>query len=218
MKRKTWKHLRTAGAVLTAVLGMAGAAAAEGTDLSGTIQFVCGTDDAQAIQTTFDSFQETHPDAQLELIITQDVTDSETMMSTWIASGDMPDMCIQQTGATQQGYMKEGYFMPLDELGYMDRLIDGDLSLIQYDGKFYQFPLTTAISVTLCNNGKLKELGIDITKDNYPKNMDEFIALLKKTREAGVEYPFAIAGADASSCTAWPFQYMYQVLYGIDPN
>ena len=78
--------------------------------------------------------------------------------------------------------------------------------------------MTTAISVTLCNKGELEKLGIELTTENYPTNMDEFIDLLQQCRDAGVEYPFGVAGADASSCTAWPFQYIYQVLYGEDPD
>lgn len=187
-------------------------------NLSGTIRFLCGTDDAEAIKTTFAEFQKLYPNANLDEVIAQDVTDSETLMSTWIASGDFPDMCIQQTGSLQQSYMKDGYFAPLDDLGVMDRLVEGDTSLIQYNGKYYQFPLTSAISVTICNNGVLKDMGINLTVDNYPKDMDEFINLLQQTRDNGVQYPYGIAGADSSSCTAWPFQYMYQTLYGEDPN
>ena len=187
-------------------------------NVSGTLHFLCGTDDAEAIKTTFAEFQKIYPNTDLDEVIAQDVTDSETLMSTWIASGGFPDMCIQQTGALQQSYMKDGYFVPLDDLGVMDRLVDGDKSLIPYDGKFYQFPLTSAISVTLCNNGVLKDMGIELSADNYPKDMDEFIDLLQQVKDNGVDYPYGIAGADASSCTAWPFQYMYQTLYGEDPN
>ena len=168
-------------------------------NLSGTIRFLCGTDDAEAIKTTFAEFQKLYPNANLDEVIAQDVTDSETLMSTWIASGDFPDMCIQQTGSLQQSYMKDGYFAPLDDLGVMDRLVEGDTSLIQYNGKYYQFPLTSAISVTICNNGVLKDMGINLTVDNYPKDMDEFINLLQQTRDNGVQYPYGIAGADSSS-------------------
>lgn len=191
---------------------------AEINDLSGDITFVCGATEALGVQAVFDEFQKQYPDAKLNITTSQDVTDFETMMTAWIASNSLPDMYIAQVGATEQGYAREGYLLPLTDTGIIDNLIECDTSLITYDGEFYAFPLTSAISVTLCNNAKLKELGIEINRENYPKSMDDFLNLMQQVRDAGVNYPFGIAGADLSSCTAWPFQYMYQVLYGDDPN
>lgn len=187
-------------------------------DLSGDITFVCSATEALGVQAAFDEFQKQYPKATLNITISQDVTDFETMMTAWIASDSLPDMYIAQVGAVEQGYAKEGYLLPLTDTGIIDNLIECDTSLITYGGEYYAFPTTSAISVTLCNNAKLKELGIEIGRDNYPKSMDDFVDLMQQVRDAGVEYPFGIAGADLSSCTAWPFQYMYQVLYGDDPN
>lgn len=191
---------------------------AAASDLSGDITFVCSATEALGVQAAFDEFQKQYPNATLNITNSQDVTDFETMMTAWIASNSLPDMYIAQVGATEQGYAREGYLLPLTNTGIIDNLIECDTSLITYDGEYYAFPMTSAISVTLCNNARLKELGIEITRENYPKCMDDFLDLMQQVRDAGVEYPFGIAGSDLSSCTAWPFQYMYQVLYGEDPN
>ena len=187
-------------------------------DFSGTITMCAGTTAAAGLEAAMEGYQKLHPDVSLDITIAETVTDFETMMTTWISSDSLPDMYEAQVSTVQQQYAAEGYVMFLDDTGIMDNLVEGDTSMITYDGKFYTFPMTTAISVTLANNAKLKELGIELTIDNYPKCMDDFLDLLQECRDKGVEYPYGVAGADLSSCTAWPFQYMYQVLYGNNPN
>ena len=155
---------------------------AEINDLSGDITFVCGATEALGVQAVFDEFQKQYPDAKLNITTSQDVTDFETMMTAWIASNSLPDMYIAQVGATEQGYAREGYLLPFTDTGIIDNLIECDTSLITYDGEFYAFPLTSAISVTLCNNAKLKELGIEINRENYPKSMDDFLNLMQQVR------------------------------------
>lgn len=189
-----------------------------GASYSGTISIAAGLNAVSGIEAAFAEFQKTYPDVDLDITVTDTVTDFETMMTAWIASDSMPDMYSQQVGTTEQQYAVEGYLMPLDDTGAMDNIVDGDYSKITHDGKFYAFPMTTSISVILCNNAVLKDIGIDLTIDNYPKSMSEFLDLLDKCVAGGVEYPFGIAGADLSAVTAWPFQYMYQVLYGTDKN
>lgn len=191
---------------------------AEETDFSGTITMFATGNTAKGVQAVFEEYQKMHPDVELEISNTETVTDFETMMTAAISSDTLPDMYAAQVGAVEQQYAAQGYLMDLSDTGIMDNLVNGDTSLITYNGGYYAFPMTTAISVTLCNKGELEKLGIELTTENYPTNMDEFIDLLQQCRDAGVEYPFGVAGADASSCTAWPFQYIYQVLYGEDPD
>lgn len=187
-------------------------------ELSGTITICANSSGAEGLQAVLDEYKKTHPDVDIDFTIYENVTEFETMMTSWISSNSLPDMYMSQASTVQQQYAAEGYLMPLTGTGIEDHLVEGDTSLVTYDGKLYAFPMATNISVTICNNTALKDLGIELTVDSYPKSMDEFLALMQKCRDAGVEYPYGLAGADLSSCTAWPFQYMYQVLYGGDPN
>lgn len=187
-------------------------------DYSGTISMICGAEATAAFEAVMAEYQKLHPDVNIELIIWETITDFETMMTNYIATNTLPDMYCSQVGVVEQQYAAEGYLLPLDDLNIEDNLVNGDKSLIKYKGSLYAFPMTIGYSVTFCNNDKLKELGIDITYENYPKCMDEFIELLQRCREAGCQYPFSVAGSDSSSATAWPFQYIYQVLYGKNPN
>lgn len=216
MKRK----LRIASLALAASMlaGVCQPVLAEEAELSGTISMYAPGTESLGLNAVLAEYQKEHPDVELEISNVENVTDFETMMTTAISSQTMPDMYTAQVGTVQQQYAVEGYLMDLADTGIQDNLVNGDTSRITYNGGFYAFPMTTAISVTICNKAALANLGIELTTENYPKCMDEFIDLLQQCRDAGVEYPFGIAGADSSSCTAWPFQYMYQVLYGNDPN
>lgn len=187
-------------------------------DYSGTITMICGQEATAAFDAAMSAYQEMHPDVNIEYVIWETITDLETMMTNYIATDTLPDMYCGQVSAVEQQYAAEGYFLPLDDLGIEENLVDGDKSLLKWEDSLFAFPMTMGYSVTFCNNDKLKELGLEINYENYPKSMSEFLDLLQKCRDAGVKYPFVVAGSDTSACTAWPFQYMYQVLYGENRN
>lgn len=185
---------------------------------SGTISIACGPLEADAINKVLPEYQKTNPDVKIDTIITQTVTDFETMMTSWIASDSLPDMYIAQGGATEQGYAKSGYLLPLTDAGIKDRLVDGDLEMFTYNNDLYAFPMALSVSAVIVNKGALTKAGVDLNNDNYPKNWPDFISLLDKCVAAGIKKPLGISGKDTSEVTAWTFQYMYQVIYGKNPN
>ncbi|MGB8451309.1 MAG: extracellular solute-binding protein [Anaerocolumna sp.] len=188
------------------------------TPYSGTITIACGPLEAEALGKVLTEYQKKNPDVKLDTIVTQTVTDFETMMTSWIASDSLPDMYIAQGGATEQGYAKSGYLQSLTDTGLKDRLVDGDLEMFSYNGDLYAFPMALSVSAVIVNKGALADKGIDLNSDNYPKSWPEFLSLLDKCVTAGIEKPLGISGKDTSEVTAWTFQYMYQVIYGKNPN
>jgi ABC-type glycerol-3-phosphate transport system substrate-binding protein len=150
--------------------------------------------------------------------VTQTVTDFETMMTGWIAADTLPDMYIAQVGSVEQGYAANGYLEPLTDSGLLDRLVEGDRELISYNGDVYAFPMNLSVSAIIVNNGVLKEAGIELNHDNYPKCWQDLLDLFQKCVDAGIEKPVSLAGQDASAVTAWTFQYIYQAIYGQNPN
>lgn len=185
---------------------------------AGTITFVVGSTQSQGIQAAFDAYQKINPNAEIDIVPFQTVTDFETMMTGYIAADTLPDMYLTQVGATQQEYAANGYLLPLTDTGVMDNLIAGDTELISYNGDIYAFPMIVEVSSIIANNEVLKKAGINVDANNFPRCWDEFIDMLDKLVAAGVKYPVGIAGKDSSSVTAWTFQYIYQSIYGEDPN
>ena len=194
-----------------------GQSASEKKSYSGTITIACGSTEAEALNQLLKEYQKTNPDVKLDTIVTKDVTDFETMMTGWIASNSLPDMYIAQVGAVEQGYAANGYVEPLPK-EITDRLIEGDKELISYNGDIYGFPMALSISVMFANNGALKKAGVELNESNYPKCWSEFLDLCKQCAEHGIKKPVGIAGKDPSEVTAWTFQYVYQTIYGQNPN
>ena len=196
------------------------ASSAESSDdgLSGTITMIAASTQGDGLKAAFAEYQKMHPNAKLDIITSSSVTDFETMMTGFIAANELPDMYLAQVGAVEQGYAAAGYLMPLTDLGVMDKIIDGDKELMTWEGEYYAVPMITAISAMICNNEAFKEAGINIDINNYPKCFDDLIALCDQLVAAGIQYPITVAGKDSSSVTAWPFQYIYQAIYGEDPN
>lgn len=192
--------------------------AAPAQSFSGTITFATGATTAAGLESALKSYQKTNPNVKIDTIITKTVTDFETMMTTWIASNTLPDMYIAQIGATEQGYAANGYLAPLTQYKFADRLVEGDKELMSYKGDIYAIPMALSPSVIFVNNAIAKKSGITLNNTNYPKNWKDFIDLCDKFVKAGVKYPIGIAGKDSSNITAWTFQYIYQVIYGTNPN
>ena len=184
----------------------------------GTITIACGPPESEALQKILKLYQEKNPNVDLDIIITQTVTDFETMMTGWIAADTLPDMYIAQVGSVEQGYAANGYLEPLTDPELLDRLVEGDRELISYNGDVYAFPMNMSVSAILVNNGVLKEAGIDLNHDNYPKCWQDLMDLFQKGVDAGIEKPIGLAGQDSSAVTAWTFQYIYQTIYGENPN
>lgn len=184
----------------------------------GTITIACGAMESEALQQILKLYQEKNPNVNLDIIVTQTVTDFETMMTGWIAADTLPDMYIAQVGSVEQGYAANGYLEPLTDSGLLDRLVEGDRELISYNGDVYAFPMNLSASAIIVNNGVLKEAGIDLNHENYPKCWQELLDLFQQCVDAGIEKPVSLAGQDASAVTAWTFQYIYQTIYGENPN
>lgn len=193
-------------------------AASEQEPFEGTITIACGAMESEALQQILKLYQEKNPNVNLDIIVTQTVTDFETMMTGWIAADTLPDMYIAQVGSVEQGYAANGYLEPLTDSGLLDRLVEGDRELISYNGDVYAFPMNLSVSAIIVNNGVLRDAGIELNHDNYPKCWQDLLDLFQKCVDAGIEKPVSLAGQDASAVTAWTFQYIYQTIYGQNPN
>ena len=205
-------------AVLMLAVPVFAGGASEGSGDAKTITFVSLSTQANGIRAVFDEYQKTHPDVELDLVPCSTVTDFETVMTGYIAANTLPDMYLTQISSVQQEYAAEGYLMPLTDTGVMENMIDGDTELIMWNDDYYAFPMISEVSGMIVNNAVLKQAGINIDITNYPKSFSDLLALCDQLVAAGIQYPVAVAGKDASSVTAWPFQYIYQTIYGEDPN
>lgn len=192
--------------------------AASGTDTgrSGTITALVMPTEATGLEAVMAEYQKINPNVKLETIITTSTKSNDTVMRSKIASNDLPDIIYTQVKSVIGDYAKNGYIIPLTDTGIQERLIDGDDSLLWRDNEFYAMPTAFLASGIFVNMDVLKKH--NIAMETMPQSLGEFIDLCQKLQDAGVESPIAIGAKEESPVTAFVFQYIYQNVYGEDPN
>ena len=138
--------------------------------------------------------------------------DWETTTNLMFASGEYPDMILRNTVDVEEYGVTQGLLLPLDEYlteeimpNYVSRLHmnnAGD-SIPASDGKTYYIGYLMAQNVNhtgtwYVNQAKLDELGI-----GQPKTIDEVTDMLRKMKEAGMEYPFSASFTQFGPETIW---------------
>jgi ABC-type glycerol-3-phosphate transport system substrate-binding protein len=191
-------------------------ASAAQTGRSGTITVLAEPFEATGLEAVMAEYRKINPNVKLETIIATDTGSKDTVLTAKIASNDLPDMICIQVKSNIGEYAKNGYIIPLTDTGIQDKLIKGDQSLLWRGDDFYAMPLQVSTSGIFVNMAVLKEH--NVTMDTMPQSLGDFIALCQKLQDAGVERPIAIGAKEESPVTAFVFQYIYQNVYGEDPN
>ena len=144
---------------------------------------------------TLEEFRAAYPHIRVEL----DMNEAEAFrakMRTAIAADEAPDVFYYNAGGLLKAFVDAGKVLPLDDYlsqDVWDRLIDGTLANMTFDGKVYGLPYTLACSVMFCN----KEL-FDRYNVKIPETWDELLTAIRTFRSAGIT-PMTTGGRDR-----WP--------------
>jgi ABC-type glycerol-3-phosphate transport system substrate-binding protein len=183
---------------------------------SGTITILVEPFEATGVEAAMAEYQKINPNVKLETIITTDTKNKDTVFTAKIAANDLPDMICTQVKSNIGEYAKNGYIVPLTDTGIQDHLIKGDQSLLWRGNDFYAVPTHVSTSGIFVNLSVLEEHGVEMK--TMPQSLGEFISICDKLQKAGVDRPIAIGAKEESPVTAFVFQYVYQNVYGEDPN
>ncbi len=125
--------------------------------------------------------------------------EGDNVVKTRLASGDMADLCVYNSGSLLEAINPQEYFIDLVGTSFIDKLDDTYEGSVTVNGSTYGIPVcSTQAGGILYSKPLYKELGLSV-----PKTWDEFIANCDALQAAGKT---AIYGAFAESWTA-------QVLY-----
>ena len=183
---------------------------------SGTITVLVEAMEAEGLKAVMKDYQKINPNVKLETIIATDTENKDTVLTAKIASNDLPDMICTQVKSNIGEYAKNGYIIPLTDTGIQDRLIKGDQSLLWRGDDFYAVPTQFSTSGIYVNFDVLKEYGVEMNE--MPQCLGDFVAVCAKLQKAGLESPIAISAKESGPVTAFVFQYVYQNVYGQNPN
>ena len=131
------------------------------------------------------------------------ITEIDQKVTTLMASNDLPELCIYESGVRFKNVIESGQVLDLDaaltELGVRDYVDDGAASLLigLVDGLgLYDLPLGLNVEGFWYNKAVFEAAGLD--PENPPATWDEFLAACEAIKAIGIA-PIAQGGADQ-----WP--------------
>jgi raffinose/stachyose/melibiose transport system substrate-binding protein len=131
------------------------------------------------------------------------ITEIDQKVTTLMASNDLPDLCIYESGVRLKNVIESGQILDLDaaltELGVRDYVDSGAASLLigLVDGVgLYDLPLGLNVEGFWYNKAVFEAAGLD--PNSPPKTWDEFLAACEAIKAIGIA-PIAQGGADQ-----WP--------------
>jgi raffinose/stachyose/melibiose transport system substrate-binding protein len=152
---------------------------------------------------TLEEFRVAYPHITVEV----DMNEAEayrTKLRTAVAANEAPDVFYHNAGGLLKPFVDGGKVLALND--YLtkeewDRLIDGTLTNMSWDGKVYGLPYTLACSVMFCN----KEL-FDRYNVKLPETWSELMTAVNTFRSVGVT-PMTTGGKDR-----WPTSMYFDII------
>ncbi len=144
---------------------------------------------------TLEEFKAAYPWIHVEL----DMNEAEaykTKIKTAVAANEAPDVFYYNAGGLLKSFVDAGKVLPLNDYvakDVWDRVVEGTLSNMTFDGKVYGLPYTLACSVLFCNTELFEKHNVKI-----PETWTELMAAVKAFKDAGVT-PMTTGGKDR-----WP--------------
>lgn len=126
-------------------------------------------------------------------------TDADNIVKTRLASSDMADLCVYNSGALLNTLNPSEYFVDLGSYEFMDRVDDKFKGTVTVEGSVFGVPVyTSSVGAILYNREKYKEYDLEI-----PKTWEQFLDNCEVLKEAGEN---AVIGSFADAWTSqFPF-------------
>lgn len=126
-------------------------------------------------------------------------TDADNIVKTRLASSDMADLCVYNSGALLNTLNPSEYFVDLGSYEFMDRVDDKFKGTVTVEGSVFGVPVyTSSVGAVLYNREKYKEYDLEI-----PKTWEQFLDNCEVLKEAGEN---AVIGSFADAWTSqFPF-------------
>lgn len=144
---------------------------------------------------TLEEFKTAYPWIHVEL----DMNEAEaykTKIKTAVAANEAPDVFYYNAGGLLKSFVDAGKVLPLNDYitkDVWDRIVEGTLSNMTFDGKIYGLPYTLACSVLFCNTELFEKYNVKI-----PETWIELMTAVKTFKDAGIT-PMTTGGKDR-----WP--------------
>ena len=144
-----------------------------------------------------------HPNVKINITVLENEA-FKTKLATQIQSGDVPDLFQSWGGATMAQQADAGALKDItaDIASWKDTVNPGAMSIYAYNDKQYGIPWDMGMIGFWYNKALFEQAGITAP----PTSWDEYLAAVKKLKDAGIT-PLAIAGKDE-----WPSMHLWTYL------
>lgn len=139
-------------------------------------------------------------------------TDADNIVKTRLASADMADLCVYNSGALLNTLNPAEYFLDLSEYEFMNQVDEKFKATVTVDGSLYGVPAyTSSVGAILYNREKYAQYNLE-----PPKTWEQFLANCDVLKEAGEN---AVIGSFADAWTSqFPFLGDYYNVVADAPN
>ena len=144
---------------------------------------------------TLDQFKEAHPEITVNL--TQyDASEYDTIIKTAVAADEAPDVFYYNAGGMMKAFVDGGKLAVFNDYitdGTSDRIVEGTLTNMTFDGNVYGLPYTNACSIMFVNPALFEQYGIDLPTADW--TWTQFVETCQKFIDNGVT-PLALGAKD----------------------
>ena len=183
MKRETKYRAIFARAMLGGALLASSSFSAFAADV--TLSFLVGNvaNEVAVAEQLKKDFEALHPDIAIEIEYRPSGAEGDNIVKTRIATGDMPDMMMYNSGSLLQALNPSQTMVDLSGEASQANILDSFRSVVSADGGVYGVPVMPAMAGgILYNKSVYKDLGLSI-----PKSWADFMANNAAIKAAGVD-------------------------------
>jgi raffinose/stachyose/melibiose transport system substrate-binding protein len=129
-----------------------------------------------------DEFEKENPDIKIDFSYSPPVGEYIQTLQTRLVGNQAPDVFIITT-ENKSNLIDNGYVMDLTDEPFMKNVAKANKDFLSKDGKAYGLSTSSWESTIVYNKYLLKKVGAD----GIPATWDEFLNLIKKLKDAGVD-------------------------------
>lgn len=179
---------------LVMVLGIASSLAEEAALELWTIWSNDSESNRAPLMKTLEEFKAAYPDIAFNWT-SYDASGYDQILKAAVQSGEgCPDVFYYNAGGIMKPFVEAGKLAAFDDYltdGTGDRIVEGTLSNMTFDGKVYGMPYTNACSIVFVNPALFEKYGVAL-----PTTWTEFVAACQTFKDNGVT-PLALGGKDS---------------------
>ncbi|KAB8287232.1 family 1 extracellular solute-binding protein [Bifidobacterium ramosum] len=181
MKRNNLVKMTVAAVAAVATIAPMAACGSTGSADGKTTLTMFTWDNDEAMKPYIEAFEKKYPNIKVDQSSAPNNGDKDSILNQRLSGGQAPDV-FTLGYAGDDSKVTGGYTMDITNEPFVEKMSDANKAYESKDGKVYGVSVTSWESGIVYNKDLLKKVGAD----GIPSTWDEFLALCKKLKDAGI--------------------------------